>query len=49
MYHQVKMRALHSNRFEGFDFERFNPTRFAGLENDIANCYANALLQVYIP
>lgn len=48
MYHQVKMRALHSSRFEGFDFERHNPTRFAGLENDIANCYANALLQVRI-
>ena len=46
MYHQVKMRALHSSRFEGFDFERHNPTRFAGLENEIANCYANALLQV---
>ena len=48
MYHQIKMRALHSSRFEGFDFERHNPTRFAGLENEIANCYANALLQVQI-
>ena len=46
MYHQVSMRALHSSRFEDFDFGRRNPTRFAGLENEIANCYANALLQV---
>lgn len=31
-----------------FDFSRFNKTRFAGLENGIANCYANALVQVFL-
>jgi hypothetical protein len=46
MYRQVSMRALHSSRFDDFDFAAHNPTRFAGLENEIANCYANALLQV---
>ena len=29
-----------------FDFSKYNQTRFAGLENGIANCYANALIQV---
>lgn len=47
MYRQVSMRALHSSRFDDFDFAAHNPTRFAGLENEIANCYANALLQVW--
>lgn len=46
IYRPVSMRALHSSRFDDFDFARHNPTRFAGLENEIANCYANALLQV---
>lgn len=33
-------------RFDDVDFRRHNRTRFVGLENDIANCYANSLLQV---
>lgn len=33
-------------RYEQFDFGYYNRTRFAGLENDLANCYANPLLQV---
>ena len=32
-------------RFEEADFSSYNATPFAGLENDLANCYANALLQ----
>ena len=33
-------------RFEEFDFSYYNRTPFTGLENDLANCYTNALLQV---
>ena len=29
-----------------WDFKAYNQTRFAGLENGIANCYANPLVQV---
>lgn len=31
---------------DDFDFEFYNKTRYAGLENHIANSYANSLLQV---
>ena len=31
---------------EDFDFSYYNSTQLAGLENDISNCYLNALLQV---
>lgn len=34
-------------RFDDVDFGKHNHTRFVGLENDIANCYANSLLQVH--
>ena len=33
-------------RIDDVDFAKHNRTRFVGLENDIANCYANPLLQV---
>ncbi len=29
-----------------FDFTFYNRTRFAGLENGVANCYVNSLVQV---
>ncbi|KAF3761547.1 PAB-dependent poly(A)-specific ribonuclease subunit pan2 [Cryphonectria parasitica EP155] len=32
---------------DDFDFEFYNKTRYAGLENHIANSYANSLLQVF--
>jgi len=32
-------------RYAGFDFAAHNPTRFAGLENGLANCYANSFVQ----
>ncbi|ORY62658.1 exonuclease [Pseudomassariella vexata] len=31
---------------DDFDFGFYNPTQYAGLQNHIVNCYANALLQV---
>lgn len=36
-------------KFEEFDFSYYNRTPFTGLENDLANCYTNALLQVGAP
>ncbi|CAL8467279.1 g6816 [Coccomyxa elongata] len=50
-YRYLTLRQVHSSRFDDFDYALHNPTRFAGLENEIANCYANSLLQVlyFIP
>jgi PAB-dependent poly(A)-specific ribonuclease subunit 2 len=47
-YKRLVIRAQSSMRFEEFDFTYYNKTRFAGLENDLPNCYCNALLQVCI-
>jgi PAB-dependent poly(A)-specific ribonuclease subunit 2 len=45
-YHQVMVQQQKGSRFEEFDFSRYNTTRFSGLENGLANCYVNSLLQV---
>ena len=46
---QVRMRQEQSARFDDFDFAAHNCTRYAGLENEIANCYVNPLVQVINP
>ena len=50
-YKHVEIKAQSGLRFEEFDFSFYNRTRFAGLENNIPNCYCNALLQAlyFIP
>lgn len=48
MYHLVEIK--HNTgllRFLEFDFGAHNRTRLAGLENDLANCYINPLIQVH--
>lgn len=45
-YRRLVIKAQSSLRYEEFDFSYYNKTRFAGLENDLPNCYCNALLQV---
>jgi PAB-dependent poly(A)-specific ribonuclease subunit 2 len=45
-FHRVELRAQSGVRYEEADVSFYNRTRFAGLENDLPNAYANALLQV---
>ncbi|KAK9865738.1 hypothetical protein WJX84_006968 [Apatococcus fuscideae] len=45
-YRAMRIKQQTGVRYEQFDFGYYNRTRFAGLENDLANCYANPLLQV---
>jgi PAB-dependent poly(A)-specific ribonuclease subunit 2 len=46
-YKRVAIKQQQGVRFEEFDFSYYNRTPFTGLENDLANCYTNALLQVW--
>ena len=46
-YRPMRIKQQTGVRYEQFDFGYYNRTRFAGLENDLANCYANPLLQVH--
>jgi len=45
-YRKVVIKQQTGIKFEEFDFSYYNKTPFSGLENDLANCYVNALLQV---
>jgi PAB-dependent poly(A)-specific ribonuclease subunit 2 len=45
-YRRVVIKQQTGIKFEEFDFSYYNKTPFSGLENDLANCYVNALLQV---
>lgn len=45
-YRKMRVARPAGHHFEDFDYAVFNHTRFASLENDIANCYANSLIQV---
>jgi PAB-dependent poly(A)-specific ribonuclease subunit 2 len=43
---KISIRQQKGSRFEEFDFKVHNTTPFSGLENGIANCYMNALIQI---
>ncbi|KAL0035268.1 hypothetical protein WJX79_009470 [Trebouxia sp. C0005] len=49
---RYRLQRVHVQRQAGlrwadeFDFTYYNRTRFAGLENGVANCYVNSLVQV---
>lgn len=49
---RYRLQRVHLQRQAGlrwadeFDFSFYNRTRFAGLENGVANCYVNSLVQV---
>ena len=49
---RYRLQSVHVQRQAGlrwadqFDFAFYNRTRFAGLENGVANCYVNSLVQV---
>ena len=45
-YRRVAIKQQTGVKFEEFDFSYYNKTPFSGLENDLANCYINALLHV---
>lgn len=45
-YRRVIIKHQTGTKFEEFDFSIYNRTPFPGLENGIANCYVNAVLQV---
>jgi PAB-dependent poly(A)-specific ribonuclease subunit 2 len=47
-YRRLVIKAQSGLRYEEFDFGVYNKTRYAGLENDLPNCYCNALLQVRV-
>lgn len=43
---KVLIRHQKGTRFEEFDFKLHNKTPFSGLENGLANCYMNSLIQI---
>ena len=52
---RYRLQRVHVQRQAGlrwadeFDFSFYNRTRFAGLENGVANCYVNSLVQASVP
>lgn len=43
---RVSIKQQKGTRFEEFDFKAYNASPFSGLENGLANCYMNPLIQV---